>query len=351
MVQKQIRSVNTVSFRYAQAGVDVEAGYRAVELMKKDVESTFIPGVLGSLGGFGGLFQPDLTGIKEPVLVSGNDGVGTKIKLAFALDKHDTVGIDCVAMCVNDVACTGAKPLFFLDYIGIHKTVPETVAAIVSGIAEGCRQAGCALIGGETAEMPGIYKPGEYDLVGFCVGIADKSQITDKSTVTEGDAVIGLPSSGVHSNGFTLIRQVFDCSAQGLSVFEPSLGMSLGDALMTPTKIYSKALSVLRSAVTVKGICHITGGGFYENIPRMLPPGLSAKIDLSFFPLPPVFSLLAQRGQLGQRDLYNTFNMGLGMLCCVNANDADNAVTALRAAGEEAYIVGKAVKSDEGVIL
>ncbi len=337
--------------RYAQAGVDVEAGYKAVELMKKSVESTYIPGVLGTLGGFGGLFQPDLSGLKTPVFVSGTDGVGTKIKLAATLDKHDTIGIDCVAMCANDVACSGAQPLFFLDYIGIHKTLPEKVAAIVTGVAEGCRQAGCALVGGETAEMPSVYAEGDYDLAGFCVGVVDKDDMVDNSSAQVGDVLIGLPSSGVHSNGFALIRSILDCSQEGLAVLEPSLGCTLGEALLTPTRIYVNAIKALRGTVTLKGISHITGGGFIENVPRMLPKGLSAKIDLGSFPTLPIFSLLAERGNLGKNDLYNTFNMGLGLIVAVRADDADAALAALAAANEPAYLIGSIVAGDEGVIL
>jgi len=339
-----------MSQRYARAGVDVEAGYKAVELMKQSVESTHIPGVLGSLGGFGGLFQPNLQGLDTPVFVSGTDSVGTKVKLAVELDKHDTIGIDCVAMCANDVACSGAQPLFFLDYIGIHKTIPEKVAAIVSGVAKGCLQAGCALVGGETAEMPIVYAEGDYDLVGFCVGMADKHTLVNNAAAQEGDVLIGLPSSGVHSNGFTLIREIFDCSKEGLAEYMPTLGKTLGEELLTPTRIYVTAIQALLQNITVKGISHITGGGFYENIPRMLPDGLGAKIDLQAFPRPAIFDLLAERGKLGKSDLYGTFNMGLGLVCVVGKNDAQAAITALTAAGEKACVVGAVVKG-QGVSL
>ncbi|MCL2546558.1 MAG: phosphoribosylformylglycinamidine cyclo-ligase [Oscillospiraceae bacterium] len=339
-----------MSQRYAQAGVDVEAGYKAVELMKQSVESTYIPGVLGSLGGFGGLFQPDFGGLDTPVFVSGTDSVGTKVKLAVELDKHDTIGIDCVAMCANDVACSGAQPLFFLDYIGIHKTIPEKVAELVSGVAEGCRQAGCALVGGETAEMPAVYAAGDYDLVGFCVGMVDKPKMVDNDAAQEGDVLLGLPSTGVHSNGFTLIREIFDCSREGLSDFIPSLGKTLGEELLTPTRIYVSAIQALLQGITIKGISHITGGGFYENIPRMLPSGLGVKIDLQAFPRPAIFDLLAERGNLSKEDLYGTFNMGLGLICVISKEEAQAAITALDAVGENAYIVGEVIKN-EGVHL
>ncbi|MDR1408777.1 MAG: phosphoribosylformylglycinamidine cyclo-ligase [Oscillospiraceae bacterium] len=333
---------------YKHAGVDVTAGYRAVELMKSHVARTNIPGVLGGLGGFGGMFAPDLTGISEPVLVSGTDGVGTKLKIAFALNKHDTIGIDCVAMCANDVACSGAKPLFFLDYIAVAKNVPENVAAIVGGIAEGCVQAGCALIGGETAEMPGIYANGEYDVAGFCVGIADKSALIDCTQVREGDALIGVESSGVHSNGFALIRKALNIKPERLALHVDDLGKTLGEELLTPTKIYVKALQSLFGIVRPHGISHITGGGFYENIPRMLPEGLRARLEKSTLPKLPIFAII-QNGNIPERDMYNTFNMGLGLVLAADKADTDKVITALKAAGEKAYVIGEVAQGERGV--
>ncbi len=331
---------------YKSAGVDVTAGYEAVRLMKSHVESTFIPGVMGGLGGFGGLFAPDLSDIREPVLVSGTDGVGTKLKLAFLLDKHDTVGIDCVAMCVNDIICSGAKPLFFLDYIAMGKNIPQRVATVVSGIAEGCRQSGCALIGGESAEMPGFYPEDEYDLAGFSVGLADKSRMIDGAAIREGDTLVGIASSGVHSNGFSLVRKIFPMEPKVLSEKIPSLGGTLGETLLTPTKIYVKAIQALSAAVAVKGLCHITGGGFYENVPRMLPEGLGARIRKDSFPVLPIFRLIAERGMVPERDMYNTYNMGIGMVAAVAPEEADKAITVLNAMGEKAYRIGQVIRGD-----
>ena len=334
------------SASYKAAGVDITAGYRAVELMKKHVQRTERPGVLGGLGGFGGLFLPNLAGIKEPVLVSGTDGVGTKLKIAFLLGKHDTVGIDCVAMCVNDIVCSGAEPLFFLDYIACGRNVPERIAEIVAGVAEGCVQAGAALIGGETAEMPGFYPEDEYDLAGFTVGIVDRERILDSSAMREGDALIALPSSGVHSNGFSLVRRVFEVEGGALERYEPELGRTLGEALLEPTRIYVK----LRSA-RVSAISHITGGGFYENVPRALAPGFTARIEKAKLKTPPLFSLIARAGEIPERDMYNTFNMGVGMLAAVAAEDADAAVRCLRENGVEAYVCGEVARGEGGVEL
>ena len=335
---------------YKQAGVDITAGYKAVELMKKHIARTMTAGALSDIGGFGGLFELDLTGIKKPVLVSGTDGVGTKLKYAFALDKHDTIGIDCVAMCVNDVICCGAKPLFFLDYIACGKNVPEKIAAIVSGVAEGCVQAGAALIGGETAEMPGFYPVDEYDLAGFSVGVVDKDKILDNSTMKEGDVVIALPSSGVHSNGFSLVRKVF--AESDVTVPREELGgKSLGETLLAPTRIYVKPMLALFDKVTVKAVSHITGGGFYENIPRSIPKGFGAKIDKSSLRILPVFDLIAKEGGVPERDMFNTFNMGVGMSVVVSAEDAETALDVLRENGEDAYVIGEIVKSDDAVII
>jgi phosphoribosylformylglycinamidine cyclo-ligase len=337
---------------YKQAGVDITAGYKAVELMKAHVASTHNSGVVSDIGGFGGLFAPDMTGIKNPVLVSGTDGVGTKLKLAFLMDKHDTVGIDCVAMCVNDVICCGARPLFFLDYIAVGKNFPEKVAQIVSGVAEGCRQSGSALIGGETAEMPGFYPIDEYDLAGFSVGIVDKDKILNNKTITEGDVVIALPSSGVHSNGFSLVRKVLDVENADIKSPVAELGgKSIGETLLTPTKIYVKPMLALFDAITVKAVSHITGGGFYENIPRSIPKGYGAKIKKSDVKVLPIFDLIAKKGNISERDMFNTFNMGVGMSVVVAKEDANKALEVLRGAGEDAYIIGEIVKSDDGVIL
>lgn len=337
---------------YKQAGVDITAGYKAVELMKSHISRTMTKGVASDIGGFGGLFSLDLSGVKNPVLVSGTDGVGTKLKIAFLMDKHDTVGIDCVAMCVNDVICCGAKPLFFLDYIAVGKNVPEKVADIVKGVAEGCVQSGSALIGGETAEMPGFYPVDEYDLAGFSVGLVDKEKILDNKSIKEGDAVLALPSSGVHSNGFSLVRKVFDIENADLKTpLEELGGRSLGETLLTPTKIYVKPMLKLFEEVKVKGVSHITGGGFYENIPRSIPKGLGAKIRKEDVRVLPVFKLLQQRGNIAERDMFNTFNMGVGMSVIVAKEDADKALSVLKAAGEDAYVLGEIVKSEDGVVL
>lgn len=343
--------MKSVSDSYAAAGVDVTAGYKAVELMKSHVARTAIPGVLSGIGGFGGLFEPDLSGIKRPVLVSGTDGVGTKLKIAFLLDKHDTVGIDCVAMCANDVACSGARPLFFLDYIACGKNVPEKIASIVSGVAEGCVQAGCALIGGETAEMPGFYPENEYDLAGFCVGMADYDRIVDSKNVKPGDALIGVASSGVHSNGFSLVRKLFDVSEKTLAVHYDELGATLGETLLTPTKIYVKPLLELMKAVEVHGISHITGGGYYENIPRMLPEGTKAVIEKAKVPVLPIFTLMQKVGNIPERDMFNTFNMGTGLVIAVASDQADEAVRVLTAAGESAVILGEVQAGETDVEL
>lgn len=339
------------SASYKAAGVDITAGYRAVELMKKHVQRTERPGVLGGLGGFGGLFLPDLAGMKEPVLVSGTDGVGTKLKIAFLLGKHDTVGIDCVAMCVNDIVCSGAEPLFFLDYIACGKNVPERIAEIVAGVAEGCVQAGAALIGGETAEMPGFYPEDEYDLAGFAVGIVDRERILDSSAMREGDALIALPSSGVHSNGFSLVRRVFEVEGGALERYEPELGRTLGEALLEPTRIYVKPVLALLRSARVSAISHITGGGFYENVPRALAPGFTARIEKAKLKTQPLFSLIARAGEIPERDMYNTFNMGVGMLAAVAAEDADAAVRCLRENGVEAYVCGEVARGEGGVEL
>ncbi|MDD3213223.1 MAG: phosphoribosylformylglycinamidine cyclo-ligase, partial [Eubacteriales bacterium] len=334
------------------AGVDITAGYRAVELMKKHVARTLTAGVLGDVGGFGGLFELDVTGMTRPVLVSGTDGVGTKLRLAFLLDKHNTVGIDCVAMCVNDVICCGAKPLFFLDYIACGKNVPERIEQIVAGVAEGCVQAGCALVGGETAEMPGFYPVDEYDLAGFSVGVVDKEKILDKTAMREGNAVIALPSSGVHSNGFSLVRKVFDVENGGLNVQYAELGeKSLGETLLTPTRIYVKPVLALLEKVNVRSLAHITGGGFYENIPRSLAEGYTVKLNRSAVRIPPIFNVIAKVGGIPERDMFNTFNMGVGMTAVVPAAQADEAVEILRANGVEAYALGEVQKGDGGVTL
>ncbi len=343
--------MKSVSESYAAAGVDVTAGYKAVELMKAHVARTAVPGVLSGIGGFGGLFEPDLTGIRRPVLVSGTDGVGTKLKLAFLLDKHDTVGIDCVAMCANDVACSGAQPLFFLDYIACGKNVPEKIAAIVAGVAEGCVQAGCALIGGETAEMPGFYPVEEYDLAGFCVGMADYDRIVDSANVQAGDVLIGVASSGVHSNGFSLVRKVFDISEKTIGRYIDELGSTLGETLLTPTKIYVKPLMALMQKVRVHGISHITGGGYYENIPRMLPQGLTAVIQQEKVPVLPIFHVIQKEGNIPERDMFNTFNMGTGLMLAVASEDADEAVRTLQENGETAMILGQVQAGDDGVKL
>ena len=340
------------SASYAAAGVDITAGYRAVELMKSHIARTVTGGVCGGLGGFGGLFELDITGMTRPVLVSGTDGVGTKLKLAFLLDKHDTVGIDCVAMCVNDVVCCGAKPLFFLDYIACGKNSPEKIAAIVSGVAEGCVQAGAALIGGETAEMPGFYSADEYDLAGFTVGVVDKAKILDNAATVPGDVILALPSSGVHSNGFSLVRRVFNVERANLhSPIEALGGKGLGETLLTPTKIYVKPILALLEQVAVRGISHITGGGFYENIPRSIPQGLSAKIERQAVRVLPIFDLISSSGKIPQRDMFNTFNMGVGMSVVVPKDQAGRALEVLRAQGEDAYIIGEIAQGEERVVL
>ena len=337
---------------YKAAGVDITAGYRAVELMKKHIARTMINGRSDDIGGFGGLFELDVTDIPHPVLVSGTDGVGTKLKMAFIMDKHDTVGIDCVAMCVNDIICCGAKPLFFLDYIACGKNYPEKIAQIVSGIAEGCVQAGCELIGGETAEMPGFYSEDEYDLAGFSVGAVDKAKVLDKTKMKEGDVIIALPSSGVHSNGFSLVRKIFDVEKADLtSPVEELGGRSLGEALLTPTKIYVKPMLALFKEIEVKGVSHITGGGFYENIPRSIPDGLGASIEKAAVKVLPIFNLIAKAGNVPEHDMFNTFNMGVGMSVIVAAEDAEKAVQVLKDAGEEPYIIGKIVRSDDKVTI
>lgn len=343
--------MKSFSESYKQAGVDVTAGYKSVELMKQYVQRTVTKGVLSGIGGFGGLYEPDLTGIERPVFVSGTDGVGTKLKIAFLMNKHDTVGIDCVAMCVNDIICCGAKPQFFLDYIAVGKNYPEKIAKIVSGVAEGCVQAGCALIGGETAEMPGFYPEDEYDLAGFSVGVVDKPKILKPETQKAGDVMIAIKSSGVHSNGFSLVRKVFSVTESNLARHYSDLGTTLGNTLITPTKIYVKAVMSLLDKVTVKAISHITGGGFYENIPRSLPNGLSAEIKRADVKVLPIFDVIAKVGKIPERDMFNTFNMGVGMTVVVDKADADKAIEAIKESGEEAYVLGTLVPSDEGVII
>ena len=337
---------------YKAAGVDVTAGYESVRLMKEHVERTRIPGVLDSIGGFGGLFAPEVAGMKKPVLVSGTDGVGTKIKLAFLMDRHDTVGIDCVAMCVNDVICAGARPLFFLDYIACGKNVPEKIAEIVKGVSEGCVQAGCALIGGETAEHPGMMPEDEYDLAGFTVGIVDEEKIIDKASVKEGDVIIGLPSSGIHSNGFSLVRKVFDIeNTDSLYRYEERLGKPLGEVLLTPTKIYVKPVLALLEKVQVNAIAHITGGGFYENMPRAFEENLSARVHKGTWNIPEVFKLIEEVGNIPEHDMYNTFNMGVGMIAIVEQKDAETAVNLLRENGIEASVIGEMIEGDHSVII
>jgi len=342
---------DSYSESYKKAGVDITAGYRAVELMKKHIARTKTPGVMSAIGGFGGLFAPDLAGIKEPVLVSGTDGVGTKLKLAFILDQHDSVGIDCVAMCVNDIICGGARPLFFLDYIACGKNEPTRIADIVAGVAEGCVQAGAALVGGETAEMPGFYPENEYDLAGFAVGLVDRDKIIEPSRMQAGDALIALPSSGFHSNGYSLVRRVFDLQKEDLRSHRESLGMSLGQALLTPTKIYVRPLLDLIGQADVHGAAHITGGGFYENIPRILPEGLRAVIDRGSWQIPPLFRLLQSQGGITERDMFNTFNMGVGMVAAVAADDADRALALLRGRGEAAWLLGEVQPGERGIEL
>nr|AHF25310.1 phosphoribosylaminoimidazole synthetase [uncultured bacterium Contig1500] len=337
---------------YAAAGVDITAGYKAVELMKKHIRRTETPGVCSDVGGFGGLFEPDLLGMKQPVLVSGTDGVGTKLKIAFLMDKHDTIGIDCVAMCVNDIICCGAKPLFFLDYIACGKNVPEVIEQIVKGVCEGCVQAGCALIGGETAEHPGMMPEDEYDLAGYSTGIVDKEKIIDNKAMKAGDVIIALPSTGVHSNGFSLVRKVFDVENADLKAPVAELGgKSLGETLLTPTKIYVKPVLALLKEVPVRGISHITGGGFYENIPRSIPDGLGARIDKASVKVLPIFRLLAERGGISERDMFNTYNMGVGMSIVVPAEDAEKALKILKDNGEDAYVIGGIVESEDKITI
>ena len=344
-------NLQSKSDSYAAAGVDITAGYKAVELMKQHIAKTMTKGVCSDVGGFGGLFELDLEGISKPVLVSGTDGVGTKLKIAFIMDKHDTVGIDCVAMCVNDIICSGAKPLFFLDYIACGKNVPERIADIVKGVCEGCVQSGAALIGGETAEMPGFYPVDEYDLAGYCTGVVDKSKIIDNKQMQSGDVIIALPSSGVHSNGFSLVRKVFDVENKDIKTFVPELSASIGETLLTPTKIYVKSVLALLDQVKVKGISHITGGGFYENIPRSIPDGMCAKIDKSAVKILPIFDLIAKVGGISERDMFNTFNMGVGMSIVVPKEDAEKALTILKGCGENAYIIGEICENSDKIIL
>ena len=335
---------------YAASGVDITAGYRSVELMKQHIKKTMTPGVCSDVGGFGGLFEMDLEGISKPILVSGTDGVGTKLKIAFLMDKHDTVGIDCVAMCVNDIICCGAKPLFFLDYIACGKNIPERIADIVKGVCEGCVQSGAALIGGETAEMPGFYPVDEYDLAGYSTGVVDKAKIIDNKTMKPGDVIIALPSSGVHSNGFSLVRRVFDIENADIKAPVASLGgKSLGETLLTPTKIYVKPVLSLLEKVAVKGISHITGGGFYENIPRSIPDGLCAKINKDSVKILPIFKLIQETGNITERDMFNTFNMGVGMSIVVSKEDSQKALDSLKASGEDAYIIGEIIESDNKI--
>ncbi len=343
---------NSQSEAYAKAGVDITAGYRAVELMKSHIAKTATPGVCSDIGGFGGLFALDLQGITKPILVSGTDGVGTKLKLAFLMDRHDTVGIDCVAMCVNDIICCGAKPLFFLDYIACGKNVPERIADIVAGVCRGCVEAGTALIGGETAEMPGFYPADEYDLAGYSTGVVDRDRIIDSKTMQAGDVIIALPSSGVHSNGFSLVRKVFDVEKCDLHAPVAALGgKSLGDTLLTPTRIYVKPVLALLERVSVRGISHITGGGFYENIPRSIPEGLCAEIDRASVRILPIFDLIRETGQISERDMFNTFNMGVGMSIIVPEAEADTALEILRENGEDAYIIGRIVRNAEKILI
>ena len=340
--------MRSFSDSYREAGVNIEAGYEGVRLMKDHVARTMIPGVVSDIGGFGGLFAPDLAGMTEPVLVSGTDGVGTKIRIAQLMDKHDTVGIDCVAMCVNDIICCGAKPLFFLDYIAIGKNEPEKVATLVSGVAEGCVQAGCALIGGETAEHPGMMPAEDYDLAGFSVGIVDKPKVVDHSSMKAGDVILALPSSGIHSNGYSLVRKVFNVEHANLNLYCEELGQTLGEALLTPTVIYVKPVLACMDAVTVKGVSHITGGGFFENIPRCLPDGLTAKIDKASVKTPPIFAMLQSKGSIPEHDMFNTYNLGVGMTVIVAKEDADKAIAALDCS---AYVIGEIVSGDERVTL
>ena len=346
--------MKSFSESYRNAGVDITAGYKSVELMKSHIARTNVPGVVSGIGGFGGLFAPDLTGMKEPVLVSGTDGCGTKVKMAILMDKHDTIGIDAVAMCVNDIICCGAKPLFFLDYIACGRNVPEKIASIVAGVAEGCVQSGCALIGGETAEHPGMMPVEDYDLAGFAVGVVDKEKIIDNGRMQAGDVVIALASSGIHSNGFSLCRKVFDIDNNNPALYEPCDalgGKTIAETLLTPTKIYVRSILALMEQVDVKGVSHITGGGFYENIPRSIPDGLGAKIDKAAVRVLPIFDLIAKTGNIPERDMFNTFNMGVGMSVVVPAAQVDKALEILKANGEDAYVIGEIVESEDKVIL
>ncbi len=344
--------MKSYSDSYKKAGVDIVAGYKAIELMKGHIKKTLTEGVLGDVGGFSGMYALNLEGIKNPVLVSGTDGVGTKLKIAFIMDKHDTIGIDCVAMCANDVVCSGAKPLFFLDYIALGKNIPDKVADIVKGVCDGCIMSACALVGGETAEMPGFYPENEYDLAGFCVGIVDRDKIIDKNKMQEGDVIIALKSSGVHSNGFSLVRKVFDIEKTDLKKPMVELnGKSLGETLLMPTRIYVKPILTLLEKVEVKGISHITGGGFYENIPRSLKNGLCAYIDKSAIDILPIFKLIAKKGKISEHDMFNTFNMGVGMSIVVSKEEESNALRVLKEQGEEPYVIGVIKKGDEGVVL
>lgn len=343
--------MRSFSESYRKAGVNLEAGYEGVRLMKESVARTVIPGVVSGIGGFGGLFSPNIKGMSEPVLVSGTDGVGTKLRIAALLDKHDTVGIDCVAMCVNDIICCGAKPLFFLDYIALGKNIPERVAAIVSGVAEGCVQAGCALTGGETAEMPGFYPEDEYDLAGFSVGLVDRPKVVDHEKMKAGDIILALPSSGIHSNGYSLVRKVFDVEHTNLNMYSDELGTTLGEALLEPTRIYVKPVLACMDAVTVNGVSHITGGGFFENIPRSIPDGLCAKINGSAIRTPPIFHMLQDLGQISRRDMFNTYNMGVGMTVVVAEKDAETALRVLYEHDCEAYAVGEITEGGDRVSL
>ena len=338
---------------YKKAGVDIEAGYRSVELMKKHVKATMRPEVLGGIGGFSGAFSMEkFKDMEKPTLVSGTDGVGTKLKLAFLLDKHDTIGIDCVAMCVNDIACAGGEPLFFLDYIACGKNFPEKIATIVKGVADGCIQAGAALIGGETAEMPGFYPEDEYDLAGFAVGVVDEKELITGRDIQVGDVLIGMASSGVHSNGFSLVRKIFDMTAKNLNTYYDGLGCTLGEALLAPTKIYVKALRCIKEAgVRVRGCSHITGGGFYENIPRMLPEGIRAVVEKKSYPVPSIFSLLQEKGNIAEEMMYNTYNMGIGMIVAVRSEDVDKTLLAIQSSGETAYVIGRIEEGEKGVTL
>lgn len=344
-------NMNSYSDSYKKAGVDVTAGYKAIDLMRSHVAKTMKPEVLTDIGDFGALYALDTSGMEQPVLVSGTDGVGTKLKIAFLMDKHDTIGIDCVAMCVNDIICSGAKPLFFLDYIALGKTVPEKVESIVSGVAEGCVQAGCALVGGETAEMPGFYPEDEYDIAGFAVGIVDKKDVLDPKTENPGDVLIAIKSSGVHSNGYSLIRKIFTVTSQNLARYFPDLGCTLGECLLTPTKIYAAPIQALLQAVPVKSIAHITGGAFYEKLPRSIKPGLGVHINRSDVQILPIFDLIEKTGKISEHDMFNTFNMGVGMTVCVAPEYADKTIRTLQEAGEQAYVLGELVESDESVII